>query len=172
MNSTTQTVRQGKVAVTALLDLSAIALVYFTPTLSHLLSLPLYLIEPMRLMLVLALVHSSKQNAYLLALSLPLFSFLVSGHPVMAKMFLMTGELALNVFLFYKLAKWVKSPFMLILSSILLSKLAYYLLKFLLLETVLLQGNLVATPLWIQLLTMLAFSTYTSVMLSKNKFFA
>ncbi len=168
MNPAIQTEKSGKLAFSTLLDLSALALVYFTPTLSHMISAPLYLIEPMRLMLVLALVHTQRKNAYLLALSLPLFSFLISGHPVMAKMLLMTGELSLNVLLFYVLAKRLTSPFMVILGSILLSKIAYYLVKFVLLQVLLLQGNLVSTPLWIQLVTALVFSLYASWAIGKE----
>ena len=60
-----------------ILDIAAIAFIYFVPTISHILSLPVYYIEPMRLMLILALVHTTKQNAYIIALTLPLFSFLI-----------------------------------------------------------------------------------------------
>ena len=88
-----------------ILDIFALAFIYFVPSISHLLNLPIYYIEPMRLMLILALVHSSKQNAYILALTLPLFSFLVSAHPVLPKMFLISFELCLNVFLFFILVK-------------------------------------------------------------------
>lgn len=71
-----------------LIDIIALAFIYSIPALSHMLSLPVYLIEPMRLMLIIAMVHSNKTNAYIIALTMPLFSYLVSGHPQCTKPFL------------------------------------------------------------------------------------
>ncbi len=62
-----------------ILDAAALAFIYLVPTFSHLLSLPVYFIEPMRLMLILAMVHTDKRNAYILALTMPLFSFIISA---------------------------------------------------------------------------------------------
>ncbi len=152
-----------------LIDMSALAFIYLVPSLSHLLSLPVYLIEPMRLMLVLALVHTSKRNSYILALSMPLFSFIISGHPVFAKMFLIGMELSLNVFLFYLLAGRMKNVFPAIFLSIVLSKAVYYLMKFTLIRLAVMDTSLVATPLLIQLVMTLVFSTYLAVMLRKRE---
>lgn len=146
-----------------LIDLSALAFIYLVPTLSHLFSLPVYLIEPMRLMLVLALVHSSRQNGYLLALTMPLFSFIISGHPVFAKMFLIAVELSLNVFLFYLFSRRMKFTFPAVFLSILLSKAIYYLLKFGFIQVALINTGLVATPLLFQLAMTVVFSCYAAV---------
>jgi len=143
-----------------LVDISALAFIYFVPTLSHMLSQPVYLIEPMRLMLVLALVHTDRKNTYILALSMPVFSFMISGHPVFAKMFLIGAELSLNVFLFYLLAGMTKRLFPAIFMSIILSKAVYYLLKFTLIQLAVMNTGLVATPLLIQLVMTVVFSTY------------
>ncbi len=150
-----------------LIDLSALAFIYLVPTLSHLLALPVYLIEPMRLMLVLALVHTNRQNGYLLALTMPLFSFIISGHPVFAKMVLIAAELSLNVFLFYLLSKRMKYIFPAIFLSIVLSKAVYYLLKFALIQLAILDTGLVATPLIIQLAMAVVFSGYLAVFYKK-----
>lgn len=168
MNSSIQTFQSGKFAASVLLDLGALALIYFTPALSHMLNLPLYLIEPMRLMLVLALVHTNKMNAYLLAFTLPLFSFLFSGHPVLPKMLLITGELVLNVFFFYLLASRLKNTLFIVFASIILSKIGYYLAKFVLLQWLLLEGTLFSTPVFIQLFSSLIFSLYAWMIL-KNQ---
>ena len=117
----------------------------------------------MRLMLVLALVHTNKRNSYLLAISMPLFSFIISGHPVLAKMVLIGLELSLNVFLFYYLVMKVKYIFPAIFLSILLSKAVYYIMKYLLIKLALIDTPVVATPLLIQLLMTLVFSAYLSV---------
>ncbi len=44
-------------------------------------------------MLILAIAHTSRKNAYLIALTLPLFSLLISAHPSLIKTSLITGEL-------------------------------------------------------------------------------
>lgn len=169
MSSINLSINRKEALIASLLNVSALAFIYFTPALSHILSLPIYLIEPMRLMLILALVHTNKRNAYLLAFTLPLFSFLVSGHPVFAKMLLISFELALNVFLFYYISKRTPNVLFAALGSILLSKAAYYLVKFGLLQMLLLNGNLVSTPLFIQLITTLVFSFYCYLLLRGRK---
>ncbi|MBK6346396.1 MAG: hypothetical protein IPN08_07655 [Bacteroidales bacterium] len=147
---------------------AAILLIYFTPALSHLLNFPLYLIEPMRLMLILAMVHSNRSNAYLLAITLPLFSFAVSGHPVFFKMLLITTELTLNVWLFFLLSHKIKSIFTAMLLSVILSKIAYYSLKAGLISFAVIGPGLFSTPVLIQIITTLIFSTYTFLILGKK----
>jgi len=143
-----------------LFDLVAITFIYFVPAISHMLSIPLYLLEPMRIILILALVHTHKVNAYVLAATLPFFTFLVSGHPILPKAFLISAELVLNVFLFFTLLRFFKVKFTAIVSSIILSKLAYYVAKFLLIQTAVLEMGLISTPLWIQLAMTLVFTGY------------
>lgn len=143
-----------------MLNVIALIFIYFVPTISHLLSLPVYYIEPMRIMLILALVHTTKQNAFILALTLPLFSFLVSAHPVLPKMILIAFELSLNVYLFYLFAKKFKNNFTAILLSILVSKLVYYIIKFGLIQFAILKSGLVSTPILIQVIMILLFSSY------------
>jgi len=147
-------------ALSALFDIAALAFIYFVPAISHLLSLPVYLIEPMRLMLILALVHTTKQNAYIIALSLPLFSFLISAHPVLPKMILISFELVLNVFLFFAILKRFNNTFLAILVSIVLSKLIYYVIKFGLIKLTLIDSGLISTPIVIQIIIVLIFSGY------------
>lgn len=144
----------------AFFDIAALAFIYFVPAISHLISLPVYLIEPMRLMLILALVHTTKQNAYIIAVTLPLFSFLISAHPVLPKMILISFELVLNVFLFYLLITKFKNTFFPIIISIIASKLVYYVIKFGLIKLTLLDSGLISTPIPIQVITALIFSSY------------
>ena len=153
-----------------LFDIVALAFVYFVPTISHMLSFPLYLVEPMRIALVLALVHTTRYNAYIIALTLPLFRFVISAHPVFLKLLLITGELVLNVWIFYLLFNKTKNAFVSILSSIIVSKGIYYLAKFALLSIALLPAaKLVATPIYIQGITTLVFSLYVGIFLWKKK---
>jgi hypothetical protein len=141
-------------------DIFAIAAIYLVPVFSHLFTLPVYYIEPMRLMLILAIAHTTKKNAYLLALTLPIFSFLISAHPVFLKTILITGELLLNVWLFFFLSEKIKNKFGAMILSIGISKIAYYVLKFTLLSALLLEGSLISTPLAIQFVMMFLFSGY------------
>lgn len=150
------------------IDIFALAFIYFVPTISHLLNVPLYLVEPMRIMLILAIAHTSKRNAYLLALTLPLFSFLISAHPNVFKALIITLELMLNVWLFYTLSTKV-NQFIAIFSSIIISKIVYYLLKFGLISFAVLQTGLISTPLYLQLITTVAFSGYLFFILRKNQ---
>ncbi len=149
------------------LDILALAFIYFVPTISHLLNVPLYLVEPMRIMLILAIAHTKKKNAYLIALTLPLFSFLISSHPNFFKAVIMTMELVLNVWLFYELAKRA-NQFVAMLSSIVLSKVFYYLLKFGLISFAVLQSGLISTPIYLQVITSVVFSGYLFFILHKK----
>ena len=141
-------------------DIFAIGAIYLVPVFTHLFALPVYYIEPMRLMLILAIAHTSKKNAYILAATLPIFSFVVSAHPVFLKTLLISGELLFNVWLFFFISEKIKNKFGSMLLSVGLSKIAYYVLKFALLSAVLLEGSLISTPLAIQFMTMFLFSGY------------
>ena len=63
------------------------------PSLSHATALPLYRFEPMRLLLFVAILTTNRRNALLMALWLPLLSFLTSGHPIFPKFVLIQGDL-------------------------------------------------------------------------------
>jgi hypothetical protein len=159
-----------KTITSIVFDILALAFIYFVPTISHMLNFPLYLIEPMRIALILALVHTSKQNAYIIALTLPIFSYLVSAHPVLYKMMLISGELIINVWLFYFIFNRTKNAFVSILSSIVLSKAIYYLAKFIAIAIVFkVNENIVSTSLYIQAATTLVFSLYLGLMFRNGK---
>ncbi|MDZ7795663.1 MAG: hypothetical protein U5N56_00845 [Candidatus Marinimicrobia bacterium] len=91
----------------------------------------------MRVVLFAAYLFSRNHiNAVILALTLPLFSLLTSGHPVLPKALLMSAELAVNVLLFVYLLKNVKwGIFLSLISATLVSKLLYYGVKFILIRT-------------------------------------
>ena len=127
---------------------------------SHLFAIPIYYLEPMRLMLILGIAHTSKKNAYILALTLPLFSFVVSSHPVFLKTLLISAELVFNIWLYFFLIEKIRNKFGAMLLSITFSKVAYYVVKFGLLSALLLEGSLISTPLFIQAITMILFSVY------------
>lgn len=143
---------------TSIFDVFAISVVYLVPVFSHLFAIPLYYAEPMRLMLILAIMFTSKKNAFIIAATMPIFSMLVSGHPVFYKALIMSGELVLNVFAFYFLVEKIKNRFSAMVLSIVFSKAVYYGLKILLLNLALIGGSLISTPIIFQLGVVFVFS--------------
>ncbi len=161
MNNTLSINLKSKVTLRAIVfDLLALSFIYLVPTISHLLKVPVYFIEPMRLALIFAILYTTKRNAYIIALTLPLFSFLVSTHPMLPKMLLITAELTLNVFLFYFIWKRYKSASLAVLASIVLSKGFYYLVKFGLISSALMATGLVGIPILAQVIMTLIFTLY------------
>jgi len=149
------------------IDVFALAFIYFLPALSHMVGIKLYLIEPMRLMLIFAMVHTHRKNAYFLALTLPFFSYVISAHPVFIKSGLIAMELVVNVALFFFLVKRIHT-LAAIFTSIWLSKIFYYGLKFLTILLIWPGDSLISTPLYIQLITSSVFSLYLFFMFRKK----
>jgi len=141
-------------------DLLALLAIYLVPAASHLFSFPVYYLEPMRIMLMLAIVHTTKKNAYLIALTLPIFSLLISTHPSLIKTSLITIELLLNVWLYFFISQKITNKFFSMFISILLSKMSYYLIKILLVNTSIISGDVVATPIYIQIIMLFVLSGY------------
>jgi hypothetical protein len=152
--------RSKEIQRAVVFDLLALLFIYFVPTISHMLKIPIYFVEPMRLALVIALLHTTRRNAYILALTLPVFSFLVSMHPILPKMLLITAELTLNVFLFYFIYKRYKSAPLAIFSSIILSKAFYYIVKYVLISSAVMATGLVGIPILAQVIMLIIFTAY------------
>lgn len=96
---------------------------------SHLLPFPLYVIEPMRIILLLTIIFTNKANQYFFAIILPLISFFLSGHPPIEKSLIIVCELCLNVAIFNLFQKKNVNIALNIGLSILLSKIGYYIIK-------------------------------------------
>ena len=146
-----------------LTDAVAVLFILAVPALSHLTSVPFYLLDPMRLAVLGALLASrSRVNGLVLAVALPLVSFAISGHPVFPKCLVIAAELSVNVLLFV----WLERMFsgrrfgvgIAAFASILLSKAFYYGLKALVLGAGLMQMELVSTALWVQLVVAVMIS--------------
>ena len=147
---TTVTIRQIWHVIA--LDVLALVLVYYLPALAHLTSIPFYIIEPFRLMVLVSLVvMNNKHNALLLAVTLPLFSFIIATHPLFIKAFLISIEMVFNVLVYSWFIKKINKPFWVILVSIVISKVGYYLLKYGFISMGLLSMSLVSTSLLVQL---------------------
>jgi hypothetical protein len=141
-------------------DLLALLFVYLVPAISHLISFPVYYLEPMRIMLILAIVHTTGKNAYLIAFTLPLFSLLISAHPSLIKTSLVTSELLLNVWLFFFFSEKLSNKTFSVFLSIIVSKIFYYLIKFLLITSAVMVGDLISTPIYFQILMLFVLGGY------------
>ncbi|HEY7750657.1 MAG TPA: hypothetical protein VH917_00060 [Ignavibacteriaceae bacterium] len=141
-------------------DLIFVAFIYFVPALSHLTTFPLYLLEPMRFVLISSIIYTNRTNSVVIAVTLPLISFFISVHPELLKGLLISTELLINVVLFYYLIQRLENKFLVMLISIIFSKGIYYTAKFYFLTFGFLQGDLISTPLWIQYLMIFVFSLY------------
>ena len=175
------TVASKKALGIGLTDAVALLFVLVVPALSHLTAVPFYLLDPMRLAVLGALLASrSRVNGLVLAVALPLVSFAISGHPVFPKCLVIAVELSVNVLLFSclvhaftaRLSSGAGDGASVDLSgrvlsfriglaafiSILLSKTVYYGLKALVLGAGLMQMELVSTALWVQLVVAVLIS--------------
>lgn len=163
MKTTGISMNRGELLRAALVDLGGLALIFFVPSFAHLLNFPVYMMEPMRVVLILAMAHTTKRNAYLLALTLPAFSWLVSGHPEALKMVVITLELIANVFLFYLIAEKTRRLFIAALSSIIISKIFCYLLYMVLFPWSFVVAEAEPLFLAVQVVTTILFSGYIYV---------
>lgn len=150
-----------------MLDLAAIVFIYLVPTFSHLLSFPLYYIEPMRIMVILAMIHTHRNNAYILALTLPLVSFALASHPVLVKSMLIAIELVAMVAVFQMLQKRIHVLAAIFL-SIWISKLFYYIMKFAAISTIMPDESMIGIALYIQLIVSIVMSLYVFMVMRRS----
>jgi hypothetical protein len=150
-----------------LVDLLILSFIYFLPAISHLFAFPIYYLDPMRIALVFVLIFTSKRNAFLIALSLPLFSFLISSHPSVVKSLLLAFELTINLVLFYLIKNKINNLFISFFVSVIISKVVYYLLKFSFINFGMLNDNLISMPILFQISATLGLS-FTIYLIGKK----
>ena len=167
--NTTAIQSQSTISKSIILDIVALAFIYFLPALSHVGNYPLYLIEPMRIMLIVAIMYTSKRNAYIIAFTLPLFSFILTHQPVFYKTIILTIELVFNIWLFYQLSEKWKNYFAAIITSILASKAVYFVLLYGLVNLQLLESDLISTPIYFQLILTLVLSSVLFIGLTRRE---
>lgn len=157
---------------TVVLDILAISVVYYLPALTHLTSVPLYVIEPIRIMVLISLiVLNNKKNALLLAVTLPLFSYFIATHPLLIKALMISGEMAINILVYSSLIKKVNKPSLVLMVSIIVSKICYYLIKTGFVTTGLLTTSIVSTSLTIQIVVVVITALlFGQVQKSLNKY--
>lgn len=169
MNGSFSIVKAYKIAVT---DFFALAVVYLIPPFVHATNFPLYYFEPMRLLLFAALlVNRSNWNACFLAITLPLVSTLLPPHhPPFYKAVIISLELFINVAIFLWAVNKSKTPaFVLFFISAVISKFFYYGFKFIFIQLGLIQGQLVTTSFFTQLITLGALSLLLAIFYKRQK---
>jgi hypothetical protein len=122
----------------------------------------------MRLMVILSLAHSSKRNSYLLALTLPLFSYIATAHPEFLKMLIITSELVLNVFFFYWISERMKNVFLSMVIAIITSKVICYIMYLIFFSLAFVRNESDTLFLIVQVLTTVIFSAYIFIFRKKK----
>lgn len=150
-------------------DLPVALFIIAMPILAHLFPIPLYILEPMRLAVfaTLILMPNRKMNAIMMALLLPLLSYIISGHPIAVKNILIAIELVANVTLFQLLVSKFNHVGFSMFASILTSKLFYYGMKYVCLSIGLLSINIISTPLIIQIIVSIVISLVFAIWYKK-----
>lgn len=144
-------------------DIILLGVIYLLPTISHLLAFPLYLLDPMRMVIFASiLISNNKYNSYFLAVTIPLFSYFVGGHPVFLKSLIICIELFSNIAFWWLLLKRWKNVFLAALTSILVAKVLYYAIKILFLEMGWIQMEIISTSISLQIIVALAISLLMS----------
>lgn len=147
--------------VTALTNLFAIAFVVFVPVMAHATGIPLYMIEPMRLVIIISLANGKIKNSYLLSAVLPVVSFSITGHPELVKMLIITAELLINVFIFNLLWERFRKGFAAMFAAIVLSKILCYAAYAIVFSKAFMAGETTGVFLTVQAITSIVFSIYT-----------
>lgn len=155
MNQTKAVSWTNQLPATSLIDLGIVAALYILPGLTHILPVPLYMIDPMRLLLFLTLLTTHRMNSLVLAATIPFLSTLFSGHPVFPKNILIATELSINVIFFHWILRKQGSILLAGTLSILVAKVGYYLMKFGFLSVGILGGTLVSTAFGYQLIPLI-----------------
>jgi len=168
INTASPRIQSGNVLKTLILDGVALAVVFLIPFIANLLQFPFYMIEPMRLMVMISIAHTSRINSYLLAFVLPFFSWVVSGHPEFFKMLIMTAELSINVYLFYLLLKKSDHVFLTMIMAIIISKIICYCSYLVFFSMTFFREEAAPSFLIVQTITTVLFSLYVSIFYRKR----
>jgi hypothetical protein len=119
-------------------------------------------------MLVLALLYSSRWNAYALAIVLPFFSFLVSGHPAPIKMMIIMAELLLNAWLFLYFYQKTRRSFLSAFGSIIISKVFCYAMYLIVFSMAFVKTEAEITFLFTQLILTLLLSSFIGYIINRR----
>ena len=165
---TSENIKQQSLARTALIDATLVATACLIPAVSHLLTLPLYKLNPMLMVIAAGLLLTrSRWNAYLLALVVPFATCLLAGMPTPLGALCMVCEYTVLVTVFNitgsRTGFW--GMFGSILAAVVAGKVVYYFAKWLLLQPY----QLIGTSIVWQIVSMLAISAAFAFLWCKKK---
>ena len=150
--------------INILIDAALLGVALLLPTLSHLVALPVYQLNPMLLLLMIGVgCVKNRYNSWLLALLLPLASYFLVGMPSLTKALCMVAEFSAVVTILPML-RCRMSDFPAVLLSVLCAKVVYYGIK-----TLLLGSLMVDTSLWMQLLSVVLASLLFTAITAKTQ---
>jgi len=158
----------NKLAISSAVLAVSVVIMYLLPTLSHLTGLPLYQLEPMKLSVIFAIIFLDKRFSQFIAISVPIFSFLISGHPFLPKAIIIAFELIVFVKIFYYLNRKNQGLLVATLLSMVISKTVYYLMKYSVISAGLLKMNLLSTPIINQIVIIIAYSILVKFIYSEK----
>ncbi len=115
-----------KTLITDILVLLSFSL---TLVIAHILPFPLYKLDPMKILVLVTVIYSSRWNSVAIAAALPILSFLSTGHPVFPKFLVMSSELMVFGFVLSSVHTRQSKKIIGFLSAILISKIIYYIIK-------------------------------------------
>lgn len=152
-------IRMGNSTRLIIIDIVFVCFLYLVPIISHVASFPLYLCDPMRLSVLGSyLMLRNKTNSLFLAVTLPLFSYFVTGHPIFIKNIIISIELTINLVLLFSMLNRMRNVFAAVILSIGISKLLYYAIKYVLIYINLLQTAIIDTAIWVQVIVTFVFA--------------
>lgn len=156
--------KTGTLWQTLAIDAALLTAACLIPSASHMLALPLYMLNPMLALLLAGILLSLDwRNALALAVLLPLVSFLMTGMPAAPKMLCMMAELATVAAATSLLGRrWAALPSVLV--AIVAGKVVYYLLK----AIVIAPAVLVGTDWKLQLLSVLLWGGLFALLWGKK----
>ncbi|MBT3229388.1 MAG: hypothetical protein HOD43_02440 [Candidatus Marinimicrobia bacterium] len=155
---------------TVVLDVFILTALYTSVMFAHLLPIPLYQLDPMKLLLMGAIIYSSRGNAILMAVSLPIFSTLAVGHPIFPKNLIISIELIIFTGVITSLGFHRFGSSVQFLLAVLISKIAYYLLKAALISFGMLNASLFSTGMGMQMISVgILFSVFWLMKLQLTK---
>ena len=164
-----QAINLKKTTIVGLTDILVLGLFYIASSLSHMFYIPFYVLDPMRLFVFILIISTNKTNAVLMAITLPYFSFLTSGHPLFPKFMIISIELSSNVILYHFFLQYLKNTTLSGALSIAVSKLLYYVIKYIMIILGIFGGSLITTSINYQIISLIIIGILLYVFRNHNQ---
>jgi len=154
------------------IDVIVISVFVLIPTISHIINYPMYLFDPMKIILLLAFLSTKNENVFFLIITIPISSWIISGHPIFPKFILIILE-NLTVFTLYLIfyRQFNINKLVLFNLAIIIGKLVYYSLKTVYIKFGILQGEIFSTNIKFQLASVILLNLIITLYYFSHKKF-